>query len=255
MAKNYEIQNIKDGIADIIHICVNCKSVIISKAKVSKIETVSRYIEDNRRNSSHHLSLNRHNTDIKKPENMIILVDDKPFSSGSAVSKKKIICKACYDKMMIEEEKKRPALLEQANKIIKDREGYKLEKISKRIKWFDDTVDSILNKKEPTLSDIYFKIFRKNGETLIIDTITSVKFIKGWINLETKSGKDFHFYNESYETNYRIEDFNTKKKETLGIREILKLTKEEIKEYSKFSLEEVLKAEPDYFTYDINPFA
>ena len=249
MTKNYEVRNLKDGIADVVHICVKCGSEIISKAKINKTGALSKYIENNRKDSSHHLFLNSANTDIKKPENMVILVSNKPFSSTNTIDKKDTICKACYDKMMVEEEKKRPALLEQAKKVIKDREEYKLATISKRIKWFDDTVDSILNKKEPTLDDVYFKIFRKNGETLIIDNLSSVKFIKGWLNLETKSGKDFHFYNESYETNYRIEDFKKNKKEDLTLKRILKLTKEEIKEHSKFSLEDVLKAEPDYFNY------
>lgn len=250
MAKSYEVRNIKNGIADIVYVCVRCGAEIISKAKINKLGFVSKYIEDNRKNASHHLFLNSVDPDIKNPENMVIMVDNTPFSRSFAITKKDTICKSCYDKMVIKEEEKRPALLEQAKKIIKDREVYNLEKINKRIKWFDDTIDSILNKKEPTLEDIYFNIFRKNGKTLIVNDISSVKFIKGWINLETKAGKDFHFYNESYETNYRIEDFKKKGKD-LDLRRILKLTKEEIKEYSKFSLEDVLKVEPNYFDYGI----
>ena len=200
MSKTYEIRNLKDGIADVIHICVKCGAEITSKAKINKKGTLATYVKDNRFDSSHHLSLNWDLSVNDKPENCVILTGRNPLSRSSKPQPSNTICKSCYNKLMTEEDKKRPALIEEAKKIIAERKEYRLKIINQNIEDFDNAVDSILNKKELTLDDIYFKVFRKNGKTLIVDNITSVKFIKGWINLETKTGKDFHFYNEIYET-------------------------------------------------------
>jgi hypothetical protein len=250
MSKTYEIRNLKDGIADVIHICVKCGAEITSKAKINKKGTLATYVKDNRFDSSHHLSLNWDVSVNDKPENCVILTGRNPLSRSSKPQPSNTICKSCYNKLMIEEDKKRPALIEEAKKIIAERKEYRLKIINQNIEDFDDIVSEILNKVILTLDEIYFNFHLKNGKDVSIKDITAVKFVKGWVNIETEKG-DYHFYNESYETNYRYEDFNKKKPSIFrkaGKKgSYIKLTEEETKKYSKHTCEDVKKAEPHYY--------
>jgi len=240
--KKREKINIKDGRCDIIDYCTNCGDKIISKALLSSKGNISKYLEKN----------------FKNPPLEFRIVNTCDFTSlrntrdkGIIVVKSnKRVCFNCFSKITTEVNNtladKEKELLELRNKIKEDRDVY----IKENIEFFDDIVSEILNKVILTLNEIYFNFHLKNGKDVSIKDITAVKFVKGWVNIETEKG-DYHFYNESYETNYRYEDFNKKKPSIFrkaGKKgSYIRLTEEETKKYSKHTCEDVKKAEPHYY--------
>ena len=237
-----EIGIIKDDIADVTFFCADCGGEIHCKGRMkkgSKTQLINGDIEGNRK--------------YKRPNRLRVNEDPLAYDIKpvEVVFSSYDVCKDCYDKGMIEVEKQKPEMLEKAKVFRLEREKAEIKYAKEKILRLEEKVKDFLaykERREKTLDGIYFKIFRKNGDIILVEDITSVKFVKGWINLETKSGEDYHFYNESYSTNYRIDDF--KKKEKPSFRSVRFIDPDDLEKYSDLTIEYLEKLCPGVFEFD-----